>query len=300
MQYAFSRGNMLRLCIAAAVLPAASAASAQSNWTGFYLGVNGFGARDRLHASDTLLINQISGLFVTGRGVVIVPGTSLPLSATGHKTNADFGGQLGFLWQSGPFVFGAEADGDPFRHSVSASQTQQLPPTALTPATTIASTREVQMDRQWSVRARAGMAFGNTLAYATGGYASARLSAFGIDSFTNPGGPAATCTPNCQANFGPEGPNTTTSSNARGTVGGWTAGLGVDQRLGRHFSIGLEYLHTAFAAHNLTFQSTVTSFPGPFTHDNNGATGVHGQVLTAATRVALTTDAIGLRLNFRF
>ena len=147
----------------------------------------------------------------------------------------------------------------------------------------------------------AGYAFGRTLAYATGGYASARLSAFGIDTFTNPGGPAASCAPApCQANLGPEGPNTTTSSNARGTVGGWRAGLGVDQRLGRHFSIGLEYLHTDFGAHDLTFHSSVTSFAGAFTHGDNGATGTHGQVVTAATRVAVTTDAIGLRLNFRF
>ncbi|HEX4737512.1 MAG TPA: outer membrane beta-barrel protein [Allosphingosinicella sp.] len=289
------------VAITAAGLVAAPAAAQDPTWTGFYIGVNGFGARDRLRASDTLLITQISNLQVNGRGLVVVPGTTLPLNASGHKTNADWGGQLGFQWQSGQFVFGAEADGDPFRHNVSVSQSQQLPPTALTPSTMIASTREVQIDRQWSVRARAGFAFSNTLVYATGGYAGARLSAFGIDTFTNPGGPAANCAPApCQANLGPEGPNTTTSSNARGTVGGWRAGLGIDQRLGRHFSIGLEYLHTNFGAKTLPFASTVTSFAGTFTHGDNGATGTHGQVVTAGTRVAMTTDAIGLRVNFRF
>jgi opacity protein-like surface antigen len=293
---------MLRHWIAAAAaLLSASAASAQTNWTGFYFGVSGFGARERLNASDTLSITQISNLQVTGRGLVVVPGTTLPLDASGHRTNAEWGAQLGFQWQSGQFVFGAEADGDPFHHNVSASQSQQLPPTALTPSTTIASTREVQMDRQWSVRARAGIAFGSTLAYATGGYASARLSAFAIDTFTNPGGLAANCAPApCQANLGPEGPNTTTSSNARGTVGGWRAGLGVDQRLTRHISIGLEYLHSDYGTHDLTYHSTVTSFAGVFTHGDNGATGTHGQVVTAATRAAVTTDAIGLRVNFRF
>jgi opacity protein-like surface antigen len=293
---------MLRHWIAAAAaLLTASAASAQTSWTGFYFGVNGFGSRENLRASDTLLITQISNLQVTGRGLVVVPGTTLPLNASGHKTEADWGAQLGFQWQSGQFVFGAEADGDPFHHNVSASQSQQLPPTALTPSTTIASTREVQMDRIWSVRARLGYAFGRTLVYATGGYASARLSAFAIDTFTNPGGPAASCAPApCQANLGPEGPNITTSSNARGTVGGWRAGLGVDQRLTRHLSIGLEYLHTDFPAHDLIFHSSVTSFAGTFTHGDNGATGTHGQINTAATRVAVTTDAIGLRLNFRF
>src|SRR3954471_12452812 len=130
---------MLRHWIAAAAaLFSASAANAQANWTGFYAGVFGFGSRAKLEASDTLLVNQISNLFVTGRGIVVIPGTTLPLHATGNKTNAEWGGQLGFQWQTGQIVFGAEADFDPFHHDVSASQSQQLPPTALTPATTIA------------------------------------------------------------------------------------------------------------------------------------------------------------------
>jgi opacity protein-like surface antigen len=294
---------MLRHWIAAAAaLVSASAASATPpSWSGFYGGLNAFGSRDKVDTSGTLLITQISGLFVTGRGIVIVPGTTLPLSASDHKTNADWGAQLGFQWQSGQFVFGAEADIDPFHRNTSASETQQLPPTALTPATTVASTRDVRIDRQWSIRARAGFAFGNTLAYATGGYASARASVTGVDTFTNPGGPAASCAPApCQANLGPEGPNTTVDSNARRTLGGWDAGIGIDQRLSKHFSIGLEYLHTDLGAHDIAFHSSVTSFAGTFTHGDNGGTGTHGQVNTASTRVGLTSDALGLRLNFRF
>lgn len=292
---------MLRYWIAAAAALLPAAASAQTSWSGFYGGVNAFGSRDKIDSSGTLLITQISGLFVTGRGIVIVPGTTLPLAASGHKTNIDWGGQLGFQWQSGQFVFGAEGDFDPFHRTASASETQQLPPTALTPATTIDSRRDVRIDRQWSIRARVGYAFGSTLAYATGGYASARASVFGVDTFTNPGGPAATCAPApCQANLGPEGPNTTTDSNARRSLGGWRAGLGIDQRLGRHFSIGLEYLHTDLGARDIAFHSSVTSFAGTFTHGDNGGTGTHGQVNTASTRVGLTSDALGLRLNFRF
>jgi len=296
---------MLRHWIAAAAtalaLASAPAASAQTNWSGFYGGVNAFGSRDKVDASGSLLITQISNLFVTGRGLVVVPGTTLPLDASDHKTNLDWGGQIGFQWQSGQFVFGAEADFDPLHRNVSVSQTQQLPPTALTPATTIDSTRDVRIDRQWSVRARAGYAFGRTLVYATGGYASARFDVLGVDTFTNPGGPAASCSPApCQANLGPEGPNITTDSNARRTAGGWRAGLGVDQRLTRHISIGLEYLHSDFGGHDITFHSSVTSFAGTFTHGDNGATGTHGQINSASTRVAMSSDALGLRLNFRF
>lgn len=294
---------MLRhwIAAAAALVSATAAGATPPSWSGFYGGLNAFGSRDKVDTSGTLLITQISGLFVTGRGIVIVPGTTLPLSASDHKTNADWGGQIGFQWQSGQFVFGAEADIDPFHRNTSASETQQLPPTALTPATTIASTRDVRIDRQWSIRARAGFVFANTLVYATGGYASARASVVGVDTFTNPGGPAASCSPApCQANLGPEGPNITTDSNARRTLGGWRAGLGIDQRLTRHLSIGLEYLHTDLGARDIAFHSSVTSFAGTFTHGDNGGTGTHGQVNTAATRVGLTSDALGLRLNFRF
>src|SRR6476659_6057892 len=100
---------MLRHWIAAAAaLLTASAASAQTNWTGFYAGVSGFGSRAKLDATDTLFVNQISNLFVVGRGIVVVPGTSRDLDASGSKTNAHLGGQLGFQWQTGQFVLGAE------------------------------------------------------------------------------------------------------------------------------------------------------------------------------------------------
>lgn len=282
-------------------LPSAACAQDAPSWTGVYGGVNGFGTRDKAETSGTLLVTQISNLHVNGRGLVVVPGTTLPQAATAHKSDFAWGGQLGFQLQTGPIVLGLEGDYDISHRTIVATQTQSLPPTALTPATMIASERDVRVGNVWSLRARAGYAFSNTQIYATGGYASGKLSVFGIDTFTNPGGLAANCAPApCQANLGPEGPNTTASSNASRTAGGWRAGLGIDQRIGRHFSIGLEYLHTSFGGRDLVYHSTVTSFAGTFTHGDDGATGTHGQVVVPSTRVALTSDAIGLRLNLRF
>jgi hypothetical protein len=40
--------------------------------------------------------------------------------------------------------------------------------------------------------------------------------------------------------------------------------------------------------------------PGPFTVCSNGAFGLHGEVVAPSTRVGLTSDALGVRLNFRF
>ena len=215
---------------------------------------------------------------MTGRGIVIVPGTTRDFAASRHETNWSGGGQLGYQWQSGNIVFGAEADFDPFRRDLSVAQSQQLPPTALTPATTLDSVRDVRIDEEWTARARLGLAFSGTLAYATGGYANARARVTSVDSFTNPGGPAAACSPApCQANLGPEGPVVTTSSD-RHRMGGWTAGGGVEQQLGAHFSIGLEYRHTDLGAKSFAgTQTTVNT--GPETHGDNGGTGTLGHGL---------------------
>jgi outer membrane immunogenic protein len=282
----------------AAVLGSTSAAQAQS-WTGFYIGANAQGSRDRVAADATLQIGQISGLFVTGRGIVIVPGTTRNFAASRHETNWSGGAQLGYQWQSANVVFGAEADFDPFHRNLSVAQSQPLPPTAITPATTIASVRDVRLDQAWTARARLGIAFGGTLAYATGGYGSARARVTSIDSFTNPGGPAAPCAPApCQANLGPEGPVVTTAS-ARHRMGGWTGGIGLEQQLGAHFSLGLEYRHSDLGSHNFAgAQTTVNT--GPETHGDNGGTGLLGQVSTGPTHVSLRTDALSLRLNFHF
>ncbi len=287
-----------RLVAAMAIGCCSFAAQAQDDWSGVYGGVNAFASRDNVKTRGTLLVNQISNLFVTGRGLVVVPGTTRDFSASSRKTNIEWGGQLGYLYQTGNFVLGVEGDFDPSHHNVTARDSQLLPPTALTPSATISIARNVRIGSEWSLRARAGYAFGNTLAYATGGYVSARASVVGVDSFTNPGGPAAACSPNCTANLGPEGPNRTTNGNARKTLGGWRVGAGVEQRIGKHFSIGLEYLHTDFGARNIAFHSSVTEFTGPFTHGTDNGTGIHGQVNSAGTRARMTSDAIGLRLNF--
>jgi outer membrane immunogenic protein len=286
--------------VAAVVLALPSAASAQDyQWTGFYIGANAAGSRDKAGADATLNINQISNLVVAGRGLVVVPGTTRDLDASSSQTNAFGGAQAGYQWQSGAIVFGAEVEFDPFSSTASVSQTQTLPITILTPVTTIDSTRDVRINNQWSIRARLGIAFGSTLAYAAGGYASARARATSVDSFTNPGGPGAPNTDGSTFNGGPEGPVLTTASDRR-NMGGWTGGLGAEQALGAHFSLALEYRHTDLGAKNFTLANQATVNTGPESHGTNGATGLLGSVSTGPTRISLRSDAVSLRLNFRF
>ena len=284
-----------------AVFPSAAvAADAQPyDWTGFYAGIFGSGSRDRFTATGDLQINQISGLFVNNRGIVIVPGTTRTFAVPARIHYILAGAQIGYRAQSGRFVFGGEADFDPFARDVAAFSGQVLPQTALSPQVTIGSQRNFRLSREWSIRGRAGIAFGHTLAYATGGYASARVGVVGFDSFNNPGGPAAPCTPNCQANLGPEGP-VLTIANELHTMAGWTAGIGADQAIGHHFSIGLEYRHSDFGTKTFTLANQVVQNLGPETHGDNGGTGLLGSVSTGPNRVSVRTDAIALRVNYRF
>jgi opacity protein-like surface antigen len=158
----------------------------------------------------------------------------------------------------------------------------------------------VRLSDQFSARVRFGYAAGKTLLYATGGYARTSAMVSAIDSFTNPGGPAAACAPApCQANLGPEGPVVTTASE-RHSLSGWTAGAGIEQKLSKLLSIGLEYRHTDFGGHNFALANGTTVNTGPVTIGDNGQPGLLGSVSGGATRIKLQSDALSLRIALHF
>lgn len=275
------------------------------NWTGFYIGGNGYGSRDRVSADANLLVTQISGLFVASIGIIIVPGTERTLASSGNHTGWGGGGQAGYQWQSGKVVFGVEGDFDPFHRTASVSQSQQLVHTVLQPIDTIDVRRDVRLSRELSIRGRIGVAFGSNLVYGTGGYANARARVMSIDSFTDPGGPGQVSgcllgfSPPCIFNGGPEGPVVTTASESH-NMGGWTVGGGLDHALGRHYSIGVEYRHTSLGSKVFTLATQTTTNTGPEKRGTNGGTGVLGSVSTGPTRISLRSDAISVRFNFHF
>ena len=83
-------------------------------------------------------------------------------------------------------------------------------------------------------------------------------------------------------------------------MGGWTGGGGLEQQLGAHLSLGLEYRHSDLGAKDFTPATVTVVNTGPETHGDNGGTGSLGQVSPGATHVSLRSDAVTLRLNFRF
>lgn len=288
----------------------------QSEWSGFYVGGNLGASSDKATASETLAIGQVTNIFIAGRGLVVVPGTSRDFAASKRETNWSGGGQAGYQWQSGRLVFGAEGDFDPFRRTTAVTQTFGPLTTAITPNASVQATREARTRAELSARGRLGAAFGKMLIYGTGGYSWARMEVRVNDAFINPGGLTSACSPNpCgQANLGPSGPVVTTGSETF-NMNGWNAGGGAEWKLGKRYSLGFEYRHTDLRSKTFTFQMLTATNTGPQAVGTNGVAGLPGgvSVPVAETPGATATgsapnpttfshksDTVGVRFNIHF
>src|SRR5580704_9642912 len=121
-------------------------------WTGFYIGANG--GYGWSNANTVSLTNP--PLTVTG---VVGPGAA---------KGGFGGGQIGYNWQMGLFVLGAEADVQGAGISGSSG------PTVIDAAndTTVVNQK---LDFFYTVRGRAGLAFDRALVYFTGGFAGGHV-----------------------------------------------------------------------------------------------------------------------------
>jgi outer membrane immunogenic protein len=203
------------------------------NWSGFYLGANA-GAKWANFDED------------------FRSGTLAPLAFTGDsKVSWLAGGQLGFMWQTGQFVFGVEGDIDGTNLHNSFTSVGVVGPFVA------GDTFAVKNDWQASARGRLGWAFDRTLLYVTGGGAWGNLKT------------TATFVPVAGVNA------LTVLSNNR-TAFGWTVGGGIDYGIAPGWSIGAEYRFTRFenGNNNGTTLGTVGILPIVFdTHlDTNEVT----------------------------
>jgi len=159
------------------------------SWTGFYLGVNlGYG-------------------WGSGDGTIAVGGFgSGPVSGDGHGILG--GGQIGYNWQTGPVVFGVEAD---FQGSGSKGTV-----TATAPGWAMVATEKTP----WfgTIRGRLGYAFDRTMLYVTGGglYGNAELN-----GTTTASGPFSSST----------------------TYWTWVVGGGIEHMFLPNWSAKIEYLY---------------------------------------------------------
>src|ERR1041384_3921094 len=181
------------------------------SWTGFYAGINGGYSWGQSSWSDPAA-GANSGRFDTSGGLV--------------------GGQIGYNWQPGAFVFGVETDADWLNVKGSTA--------GLGGVCAADGGGVCQTQQNWlgTTRARVGYAFDRWLPYITGGVAYGDIQA------KQPTG-------------------TTNSTNV-----GWTAGGGVEYGINRNWSAKLEYLHIDLGTANLMGAASGTNtLAVPVTND---------------------------------
>jgi opacity protein-like surface antigen len=217
----------------------ASAPRMAVEWTGIYFGVNaGYGwAQGSSNtvfgggSANTALLIPAGATTPFGLGATELGGTGLLSSSSPRGGIA--GGQVGFNWQAGMVVFGAELDAQWSGQSNAVSLICTPPMPGCT------ATEAIKIRSLTTGRARIGLAFDWLMPYVTAGGALVNAR---DDLTVNVGG--------ATGNFPP----------LSGTTLGWTAGAGVDVALSSNWSARLEYLH--IRANGITSSVLIPGFLG--------------------------------------
>lgn len=309
-------GAALALALTAGpTAPALAQTEGLDGWSGFYVGGEIGAARSRQTASGTDDHAQLSNILVPGRGIVVVPSTSIGFTQRGRTSSLLYGGFVGAQFQAGSLVLGLEGDIHGPRDLADSATVSTVPTTILAPASSATIARSTRTSYDWSLRVRVGTGFGRSMIYATGGIAGARVRLRGEDSFTTPAGPAATGGNIAAFNSPAIGP-VVIAAGSRASMTGWTAGLGGEHRLSRAFGLGLEARYTDFGSQDFALAdgcspatvaggqcgNATRSSPPIVVNGNtlNPATDVTPGTVPGQTRVSLSEWRLSARLIFRF
>lgn len=214
-----------------------NAAPGTFNWSGFYGGVNaGFGPG---------LDNKITNRGAFTNNIDAINNGRRPGSLNNSKEGFVGGGQVGFNWQTGQFVYGVEADFDYTDLGHAANTYSAL------------NDRSQFTQHQYNlgtVRARAGYAFDRWLPYITGGWAYGRYSN-NVQMFSNAAG-------------SPLG----FAGNQSGWASGWTAGAGVEYAIptntfsmfGNAVTLRAEYLYYDLGSRDIGVSAVGGGLTGGF------------------------------------
>jgi outer membrane immunogenic protein len=255
------------------------------SWTGWYVGGNvGWlhGNADYDPVCPTLNPNCpvlfpffAFNDFIPGIGNILtfVPSAfgSLP---GGSASNNSFmgGGQIGYNYQSGRLVFGAEADLDATHIRASLTRNGVSLATGFPPGFFGTVTANSTFDSDWiaSLRGRLGVTFGRAMLYGTGGIAFAGSSATTSFLYTPPG--------NALPAFIQPGP---TGGSASQVLTGWTVGVGGEWLVTDRVGLGAEYRHSDFGRQNYTLGFDTINAP-------------------IINNIHYTTDQVTVRANWHF
>jgi len=239
-------------------------------WTGLYAGAiaggvwsNGGNASTTVFANG-LPIGTISGVPATLADVF--PGSNFGSSQSGFIG----GGQAGYNYQWGSWVFGVETDFDGTTLSRSRSV---IGPTFVEPFfglnDFLTANGSVKLDWLGSTRGRVGYAWDRLLIYGTGGVAYGGASSH-LDVFDAVDG------------FG------FSSNGGSSTRTGWTAGGGVEYAFTNNWIIGAEYLYYNLGSRHLNIVPNVA------------ASDFFGAAVFSQTKIDFTGSSVRARLSYKF
>lgn len=188
---------------------------AVASWTGFYIGANVGAVRHDFSFTDNDDWDFGSTFW------------------THSKTGVIGGGQIGYNWQSGSYVWGLEGDFD----GMGLKQSTTLAGGSVGASTSI--------DWLSTVRVRSGLAIDRTLLYATGGLAIAQVKDAWGDGFLG--------------TFGEDFHKSQTQL-------GWTVGGGVEHKFTPNWSLKGEVLYADLGTTSASANDGVATFTSTFTH----------------------------------
>jgi outer membrane immunogenic protein len=220
------------------------------NWSGFYIGLNAGGSWSDNSRSYNMPFTTAGNIFancgIPAGGVAPVLTGPNPFDlSTGCSRPGSFigGGQIGYNWQQGTWVFGLEADGawqSLIEHSFTRFGSNT---TAGSPMGSVAGDTAYFRSEQTGLgtfRGRVGYSPGSWLLYATGGLAVGNVK----HSFTEVLNPGVACPVAPSANC--------RTANDDGTRVGWTVGVGAEWMFARNWSVGVEYLYVDLGSSTIT------------------------------------------------
>jgi outer membrane immunogenic protein len=226
------------------------------SWTGWYIGVNGGGS----FGSST---GRLDSFTTAPPGASFLPAVTAggTPQSLGAKHEGGFGGgQVGYNWQQGMWVYGLETDIQ--GAGIGSTSTVTFPGGGGTVPSV--STGRDRIDWFGTFRGRVGVAVDRVLFYGTGGLAYGGVKSTATNLYT----PAAAGT---------------FMGSTSDTKVGWAAGAGVEWAFAPNWSLKAEYLHVDLGRSTVTIADPV-NFPISF----------------ANYRFSHTFDTVRAGINYKF
>ena len=243
------------------------------NWSGFYIGGNAGYGWGRAATDGTQTGTQSVSEFIAFSGVpragfpVVTPLATTPVTGRANVNGFIGGGQAGYNWQRGTWLFGLETD-------IQGSGERGSSDVCLVAGCAIGTglfTANYKLDWFGTARGRVGfLPTDRVLLYATGGLAY--------------GGVSATA-PLIPLSWG-------------STRAGWTVGAGAEVAIDRHWSVKLEYLYMDLGdvgSGSTTTTNVVTQLGVPVRFNTVTTT-----TLTSAFNTRFTDNILRVGVNYRF